>query len=277
MQGIVKVARAGDASADASARNGMRLPAEGILESAAPGAIRILFVEDDDYYREVLEQELAEHGFAIRSFADAASLLGSIELVADADVILLDWALPRTSGIDLLPQLRRRGVNLPVVFLTGRALTANESLAFDRGAIDFIDKARGVEVVARRLKRAVDTARSAAPPNSEKLLVRGKLVLKQSISRATWGDMDVGLTVGEYHIVQLLASNVDRYVTYRAVYDCLHYVGFIAGSGDDGYRANVRSAIKRIRNKFRELDPAFDEIENYPGFGYCWGKADNTA
>ena len=89
--------------------------------------------------------------------------------------------------------------------------------------------------------------------------------------------MDVGLTIGEYKIVQLLASNAGSYVTYRAIYDCLHYVGFIAGSGDDGYRANVRSAIKRIRNKFRELDPAFDEIENYPGFGYCWGKADDTA
>jgi two-component system, OmpR family, response regulator ChvI len=273
MQSFKTVAPAGDASA----RNGMRLPAEGTLETGTPGAIRILFVEDDDYYREVLERELAEHGFAIRSFADAASLLGSIELVADADVILLDWALPRTSGIDLLPQLRRGGVNLPVVFLTGGALTERESLAFDRGAIDFIDKARGVEVVVRRLKRVVDTARSAAQPKSEKLLVCGKLVLKPSISRATWGDVDVGLTVGEYHIVHLLASNVGRYVTYRAIYDCLHYVGFIAGSGDDGYRANVRSAIKRIRNKFRELDPAFAEIENYTSFGYCWGEPDNTA
>ena len=268
MQSFKTVAPAGDASA----RNGMRLPAEGTLETGTPGAIRILFVEDDDYYREVLERELAEHGFAIRSFADAASLLGSIELAADADVVLLDWALPRTSGIDLLPQLRRRGVNLPVVFLTGRALTERESLAFDRGAIDFIDKARGVEVVARRLKRVVDTARSAAQPKSEKLVVRGKLVLKPSVSRATWGDVDVGLTVGEYNIVHLLASNVGRYVTYRAIYDCLHYVGFIAGSGDDGYRANVRSAIKRIRSKFHELDSSFVEIENYTGLGYCWGR-----
>lgn len=276
MQSVVTVAPAGDAPA----RNGMPLPAEGALETGletgTPGAIRILFVEDDDYYREVLERELAEHGFAIRSFADAASLLDSIELAADADVILLDWALPRTSGIDLLPQLRRRGVNLPVVFLTGRALTERESLAFDRGAIDFIDKARGVEVVVRRLKRVVDTARSAAQPNSEKLLVRGKLVLKPSVSRATWGDVDVGLTVGEYNIVHLLVSS-GRYVTYRAIYDCMHYVGFFAGSGDDGYRANVRSAIKRIRNKFRELDPTFGEIENYTAFGYCWGKPDNTA
>jgi two-component system, OmpR family, response regulator ChvI len=34
----------------------------------------------------------------------------------------------------------------------------------------------------------------------------------------------------------------------------------------------VRSAIKRIRNKFRDLDPTFDKIENYVSFGYCWRK-----
>ena len=72
--------------------------------------------------------------------------------------------------------------------------------------------------------------------------------------------------------VYLLASNVGRYVTYRTIYDRLHYEGFIAGSGTDGYRGNVRSAIKRIRNKFCSFDPTFDKIENYSGFGYCWKK-----
>ena len=72
----------------------------------------------------------------------------------------------------------------------------------------------------------------------------------------------------------MLVSDVGQYKTYRAIYDRLHYVGFIAGSGSDGYRANVRSVIKRIRNKLRAIDPAFDEIESYTGFGYCWRKPD---
>ena len=82
----------------------------------------------------------------------------------------------------------------------------------------------------------------------------------------------MGLTKGEYKIVHLLVSNVGRYVNYRAIYDRLHYEGFIAGSGNDGYLANVRSAIKRIRNKFRACDPTFDKIQIYTGFGYCWKK-----
>lgn len=239
-------------------------------------AIRVLFVEDDPYYRETLAEELSECGFVVRSFADGAALLDSLDAAADADVIILDWSLPKTSGIDLLPRLRRRGVNLPVVFLTGRALITHESLAFDRGAIDFIDKARGVEVLVRRLKRAVETTRSAVDPQPDNLMVCGKLVLRLTVSRAYWDDVDVELTLGEYNIVHLLASNVGRYVTYRAIYDRLQYEGFIAGSGDDGYKANVRSAIKRIRNKFLLCDETFAEIENFPGLGYRWNSPTGT-
>jgi two-component system response regulator ChvI len=234
--------------------------------------IRVLFVEDDDDYREALAGDLSDRGFSVQGFADGASLLESLDAAIDADVVLLDWGLPQTSGIDLLPQIRRRGIRLPVVFLTGRALTKYESLAFDRGAIDFIDKARGVDVLVKRLRRAVEAARPAAPMPADKSIVRGSLVLRPNVSRAYWNDVDVGLTVGEYDIIELLASNAGRYVTYRAIYDRMHYEGFIAGSGDHGYRSNVRSAIKRIRIKFRECDPDFDEIQNYMAFGYCWGR-----
>jgi two-component system response regulator ChvI len=81
------------------------------------------------------------------------------------------------------------------------------------------------------------------------------------------------LTVTEFNIVHLLASRAGEYVTYRAIYDCVHSVGFVAGSGEDGYRTNVRSSIKRIRNKFSAIDDQFGEIGNFPAFGYCWGSA----
>jgi two-component system response regulator ChvI len=51
----------------------------------------------------------------------------------------------------------------------------------------------------------------------------------------------------------------------------VHGEGFVAGEGAEGYRANVRTMIKRIRQKFRNVDETFDEIRNYPGFGYRWG------
>ena len=161
-------------------------------------AVRILCVEDDEHYRETLVAELSERGFAVRGFADATSLLGSLDSVFEADVIVLEWKLPSTSGVDLLHQLRRRGVNLPVIFLTAHTLVANESLAFDRGASDFIDKARGVDVLVSRLKRIVGTHKSVADRQTDKFMACGRLVLKPEISRAYWNGVDVGLTMGEY-------------------------------------------------------------------------------
>jgi two-component system response regulator ChvI len=207
-------------------------PEPGLLARADETEVaRVVLVEDDDLCREAVAAALSEHGFVVQGFADGAALLASLEASATAEVIILDWSLPQTSGIDLLPELRRRGIDVPVVFLTGRSLTTYESLAFERGAIDFIDKTRGVEILVRRLKLAVKAARPAAEPLSDKRMVCGKLVLRTSVSRAYWNEVDVGLTVGEYNIVHLLASNVGNYATYRAIYDRLHYEGLTFGAG----------------------------------------------
>lgn len=234
--------------------------------------IRLVFVDDDDDYREAAAGELTDLGFAVESFADGQSMLDALMNGTAADVIVLDWSLPTLSGIDLLPRLRRQGIQLPVVFLTGRSTPAHENLAFDRGALDFVDKARGVPILAKRIRLIVESAKRPAELEVDETLHCGRLMLKPRISRAFWDEVDVNLTLTEFNIVRLLASNVSKHVTYRAVYDCMHHVGFIAGSGEHGYRTNVRSSIKRIRNKFRLIDPNFAEIENYPSFGYRWGK-----
>jgi two-component system response regulator ChvI len=232
--------------------------------------IRVLHVEDDPNCREVVADQLSDHGFVVRSFADAISLADGLAVSSEADIILLDWDLPDVSGIELLVELRRCGVNLPVVFLTGYGFTAQENLAFETGAIDFIDKARGVEVLVRRLRRLLKARKSAAAPPPASLVVCGKLVLNPNVSRAYWNDFDVGLTLVEYNIVDLLASNAGSWVTYRAIYDRVHYEGFIGGSGEGGYRTNVRTLIKRIRKKFLQCDETFAEIENFVGLGYRW-------
>src|SRR5215471_8955143 len=259
-----------DVSAWPSSNPSFRPPAD----PESQRMIRLAFVEDDDDYREAVSNELGDYGFEVKTFCEGNALLAAFADGAETDLILLDWSLPSVSGIDLLPRLRRTGITLPVVFLTGRTQPSYEKLAFDRGALDFVDKARGVPILAHRLKLIAESAKKKpAEPELVDNFHCGKLLLKPRVSRAFWDDADVGLTLTEFKIVHLLASNVGNYVTYRAVYDCMHYVGFIAGSGENGYRTNVRSCIKRIRNKFRAIDSSFAEIDNYQSFGYRWGKA----
>lgn len=234
--------------------------------------VRIAFVEDDDDFREAASGELGDYGFDVAAFRDGTGLVEFLETAGDIEIIVLDWGLPRVSGIDLLPRLQRAGINLPVVFLTGHSEPNYEQLALDRGAIDFVDKSRGVPILARRLRLIVDRADKPMSADGEGNLHCGRLLLKPAVSRAFWDETDLNLTVTEFKIVHTLAAHVGSYVSYRAVYDCMHYVGFIAGSGENGYRTNVRSCIKRIRNKFRAIDPEFAEIQNYQSFGYRWGK-----
>jgi two-component system, OmpR family, response regulator ChvI len=247
-------------------------PPPALLASASePNAIRILLIEDGVIDRGFLADALSKQGFAVQT---VASLPGEPDAARDADVIVLHCERAKISSIELLVRLHRQGVNVPVVLLTGQALPAHECLALDNGAVDVICKSRGSEVLGRRLKGVVKAFNRADQLQPDRSMICGKLLLRPDVSRAYWNDVDLSLTLGEYNIVHLLASNVGRYVTYRAIYDRLRHEGFIAGDGPDGYRANVRSAIKRIRNKFRDVDPTFDKIENYAGFGYCWKKPD---
>ncbi len=232
--------------------------------------LRILAIDDDDIFRNVLTAELEEQGFSVIAFSDGRALLQSPQVANDADIILLEWGLPYIAGIDLLPRLRKLGINVPVVFLTRHPLTINEAVAFDRGALDFIDKSRGISILVHRLRAVARAKRSQAL--SESSYVCGRLVLKPHVSRAYWNDTDIDLTVSEFRVVHLLARNVGRHVGYREIYDTVRYRGFVGGSGESGYRTNVRSAIKRIRRKFRACDPSFAEIENFAAFGYVWGR-----
>jgi two-component system response regulator ChvI len=230
---------------------------------------RVIFVEDDDIYRETLDAELQQRCFDVRSFADATGLLMQPSLATQADVLLLDWTLPVMSGIELLSHLRRSAPRVPVVFLTGRALTANEHIAFDHGAADFIDKSRGVDVLVRRLARLIDRNRNGGTYSEPPQRI-GELTVRPRIARAAWRGCELGLTFCEFNVVNLLSSRAGHWVTYRAIYDCVHYAGFIAGTGEDGYRGNVRSIIKRIRCKFRVIDAEFGAIVNHDGIGYRW-------
>jgi two-component system, OmpR family, response regulator ChvI len=253
------------------------------LEQAAPSmaraplpretvdAINVLLAVYDKSSAEGLAAELSARGFAVQCTADPAALLASDDY-GHFDVLVLEWNGRHETEMTLLAELQRSAPKLPIVFLAGETQTIHESLALDSGATDFVLRSRGPDVLAIRLTRAARrrVQRVEMAPSKTGC---GKLRLDATTNRAYWNGQDVALTLGEYNIVQLLASAPGTFRTYRAIYDCLRGQGFIAGYGPKGYWANVRSAVKRIRGKFRDCDPTFDEITNYAGFGYCWNKA----
>jgi two-component system response regulator ChvI len=232
--------------------------------------IRILLVDDDCDFCAAACMELEDLGFIATGIHSGEAMFRYLGEGGEADVIVLDWKMPGVAGLEYLKPLRERQIETPVIFFTGVPATAYETAALDNGAIDFVDKSRGLPILARRIRRLL---KSVCPPESARpaSVIRHRgLILRPEIRRAYWHGQDANLTITEYNIVSFMVAQAGSHVTYRAIYDCVRSAGFAAGAGEEGYRTNVRSTVKRIRKKFRSLDPEFAEIENFSAFGYRW-------
>ena len=232
----------------------------------------LLLVDDDDLFRESLGLNLIDEGYDVTSFANGRDLLAYLDQGGGADVMLLDWRMPNLTGLDVLRHIRAAGTTIPVIFLTALSDDIYEEAALESGAVDFIDKSRRLPILLKRLQLIAEGGRPASEPEPGRAstLQLGRLALRFDISRAVWAGRTVDLTLTEFKILTLLAEKAGQDVGYREIYDLVHGKNFIAGHGSEGYRANVRTFIKRIRKKFRDVDSGFDHIENYAGFGYRW-------
>jgi two-component system response regulator ChvI len=234
-------------------------------------------VDDDPLFRETLSGNLEDAGYRVRCWSDGQTFLAAQPDLDPSDLILLDWKMPGLSGIDVLRSLRQSGSATPVVFLTVLSDQIFEEAALMGGAVDFIEKSRSFAIVEKRIRLILGRGQSytrTAGDADDRVKV-GSLTLDPDSKRAYWLGRLVELTLSEFAMVQVLAANEGRDIGYRALYDAGKSKGFHAGAGDDGYRTNVRAAIKRLREKFKALDPNFSQIENYPGFGYVWRTDDD--
>jgi two-component system response regulator ChvI len=247
---------------------------------------RIVVVDDDDLFRPMLVGNLTDAGYVVREFPapdQALDALSAENVAADnaLDLLILDWKMPGLTGLELLQRLRQIGVMTPAIFLTSLDDVIYEEAALKAGAIDFVGKTRSFAILQRRIELALSRSEPGEPSEGSRdgcdaVVEIGPLVLDAGSHAITWQNQPVSLTLGEFKSVALMVR-AGRDVSYREIYDALRGENFAAGQGPDGYRANVRALIKRVRQKFLAVDPGFDAIENFPGFGYRWRSVDKEA
>jgi two-component system response regulator ChvI len=236
-------------------------------------AKHVVVVDDDDPFRESLLLNLEDEGYQVTAFPNGEQALDFFFTGGDADVLLLDWKMPGIDGLEVLRRIRASNIQVPVIFLTVLSDEIYEEAALAGGAVDFIEKSRSFKILLRRIGligEVKGVADGRDGDDGADVMRIGKLQLRPHIKRAHWNGTEVELTAREYDIVDLLSTRAGRDVTYRDIYDTVHGKGFVAGYGTEGYRANVRTFIKRIRRKFKDIDNDFAAIENFPGFGYRW-------
>jgi len=129
---------------------------------------RILVVEDEADVREVVKATLQENGYQVIEAADG---LEGYTAAADAavaekpDLIVLDLMLPKLNGFEVLEKLKENSQTsyIPVVILTARGQSQDETRALRAGAADYMTKPWSADELADRVRIALDQRRNAKP------------------------------------------------------------------------------------------------------------------
>jgi two-component system response regulator ChvI len=241
------------------------------IEVASPRG-HVMVVDDDELFLESVSTNLADAGYRANPFPGGMEAINYLCGKPEADLVLLDWKMPGITGIEVMQRLRAEKIDIPIIFLTVLSDQIYEEAGLLGGAVDFVEKSRSFAILLRRIELILQGKKErwqASAPDGDQDAHAG-LNLRYDSRRATWQNANVDLTLTEFNIVAYLIEHARRDVSYREIYDIVHGEGFVAGDGEIGFRANVRAFIKRIRQKFRDVDPQFSQIKNYPGFGYRW-------
>ena len=101
--------------------------------------MRVLVAEDDTGLRSVLERGLRENGYSVDAVGDGELALRYIETY-EYEVAILDWRMPKVSGLEVTQRVRRRGSALPILMLTARDTARDRVTGLDEGADDYLVK-----------------------------------------------------------------------------------------------------------------------------------------
>jgi len=232
---------------------------------------KITLVDDDENIVTSVSLALESLGHKVKGYYDGASGLAALES-EPPDLAILDVKMPRMDGMEVLRRLRQTS-EVPVIILTSKDEEIDEVLGFNLGADDYIHKPFSQRLLIERVKAVLRRADggesdSAAAANAAaKAIRRGRLTMDPARHDCLWDGKTVKLTVTEFLLLQALAQR-PGFVKSRdnlmdAAYDDQVYV-------DD---RTIDSHIKRMRRKFRQVDPEFDAIETLYGVGYRYREA----
>lgn len=227
---------------------------------------KITLVDDDRNILTSVSMALEAEGYDITTFNDGeAGLKGILE--GSPDLVVLDIKMPRMNGMEVLEKLRETS-DIPVIFLTSKDDEIDEVLGLRMGADDYITKPFSQRLLIERIRSLLrrHSMRSNATPAGDAAdddkYVYGPLEMDDARHICTWHGKPVNLTVTEYLLLKSMAGRPGIVRNRDQLIDMAYGENIYV---DD---RTVDSHIKRLRKKFKNIDPDFNQIETLYGVGY---------
>ncbi|MGV9914716.1 response regulator transcription factor [Streptomyces tendae] len=218
----------------------------------------IVLADDDPKHADLVRRYLERESHAVTVVHDGRAALEEIRRRMP-DLVVLDWMMPRTDGLDVCRVLRRES-DVPVLMLTARAEEDDLLLALDLGADDYLTKPCSPRELVARIRTLL---RRAAPPGggaragtavrADPVLVVGPVVVDPARFEVRVDGRPADCTPGEFRVLEVLASAPGRVFTRQQILGHLHGIDrYVTTRTVDGHVMNLRRKI--------ESDPSRPQI-----------------
>ena len=219
----------------------------------------VLVVEDEDALATLLKYNLDKEGHQIAVASDGEEALMMID-ERQPDLVVLDWMLPKVSGIEVCRRLRQKTEtrNLPIIMLTARGEESDRVRGLDTGADDYIVKPFSMSELAARVRAVL---RRIRPGLAEDRIHNGALVIDRVAHRVKRDGREVHLGPTEFRLLDYLMQHPGRVFSREQLLDAVW--------GADVYveARTVDVHIGRLR-KALNLDTEDDPIRTVRSAGY---------
>ncbi len=224
----------------------------------------ILLVEDEPAIQELLAFNVAQCGFRAIQAYDVPNALAEINR-ALPDLILLDWMLPGTSGVELARRLRaeQRTRDIPIIMLTARTDERDKIFGLESGADDYITKPFSPRELMARIRAVL---RRRAPQMSDETVRAGGIELSPTTHRVSANGANVELGPTEFRLLHFFMTHVER------VYSRAQLLDQVWG---DHVFVEERTVDVHIRRLRQALEPAKADamVQTVRGSGYRFSVA----
>ena len=218
--------------------------------------MRLLLAEDEKELSKALCAILKHNNYSVDAVFNGQDAL-DYGLCENYDGIILDIMMPKMNGLDVLKELRSKGVSTPVLMLTAKAEVDDRILGLDLGADDYLTKPFSMGELLARL-RAITRRKSEFSPN---LLTSGNLSLNRETFELSVGDNSLRLGNKEFQMMEMLMSNPGRLISTE------QFMERIWGYETDAEINVVWVYISYLRKKLSNLSANL-EIKAVRGVGY---------
>src|SRR5580658_5229779 len=179
----------------------------------------VLVIEDEDALSALLQYNLDKEGYNVTIAADGEEALLQIDEQLP-DLVVLDWMLPKVSGVEVCRRLRTRAEtrNLPIIMLTARGEESDRIRGLDTGADDYIVKPFSMSELAARIRAVL---RRIRPGLADDRLHHGDIVVDRAAHRVRRANQEIHLGPTEFRLLDYLMQHPGRVFSREQLLDAV--------------------------------------------------------